>query len=108
MTPFSVKIEGQTPLLVNRFHEEAQAEATSGVHSRKEKLSPEEDAANRLYKNEAGIYFPAENIRQSIIAASGRHKIGRRSASSDVQRLFSSSRLLALSSEIGRSILVRW
>ena len=84
MTPFSVKIEGQTPLLVNRFHEEAQAEATSGVHSRKEKLSPEEDAENRLYKNEAGIYFPAENLRQSIIAAAGRHKIGRRSASSDV------------------------
>ena len=84
MTPFSVRIEGQTPLLVNRFHEDAQAEASSGVHSRKEKLSPEADAESRLYKNEQGVYFPAENLRQSIIAASGRHKIGRRSAAADV------------------------
>jgi hypothetical protein len=82
----SMRITGQTPLLVNRFYEEAQAEATSGTHSRsRDRPSPEEDAASRLYRLSDGtIYFPAENLRQSIIAAAGRHKIGRRSAVTDV------------------------
>jgi hypothetical protein len=80
----AVTIRGVTPLLVNRFHEEAQQEASSRVHSRKEQPSPEEDATNRLYQNEAGIYLPAENIRQSIIEAAKRHKIGRRAATQDV------------------------
>lgn len=79
-----VTIEGLTPLLVNRFHEEAAAEATSGTHSRKEKLSPEEDASNRLYANGNGPYIPAEWLRQSIIGAASRHKIGRRAATTDV------------------------
>jgi hypothetical protein len=82
----SVRITGQTPLLVNRFYEEAQAEATSGTHSRsRDRPSPEEDAANRLYRlTDGSIYFPAENLRQSIITAAGRHKIGRRSATFDL------------------------
>ncbi len=81
---FNVQVQGLTPLLINRFHKDAAAEATSGSHSRKERLSPEEDAASRLYSNGHGPFFPAENIRQSIIAAAGRHKIGRRAATSDV------------------------
>ena len=81
---FNVTIEGSSPLIVNRFHEEAQAEATAGVHSRKEALTPDEDARARLYVLPDGtLYFPAENLRQSIITAAARHKIGRRSASSD-------------------------
>jgi hypothetical protein len=86
MDHIAIRISGRTPLLVNRFHEEAQAEATGGTHSRsRDRLSPEEDAANRLYKLDDGsVYFPAENLRQSVIAAAGRHKIGRRSASGDV------------------------
>src|SRR5262245_8386986 len=86
MDRISLLISGRTPLLVNRFHEEAQLEATSATHTRtRDRLGPEEDAANRLYCLEDGtIYFPAENLRQSIIVASGRHKIGRRSASSDI------------------------
>jgi hypothetical protein len=81
----AVRIAGITPLLVNRFHEEAQAEASSRVHSRKEPLSPTEDATYRLYKNAEGVlYFPAENIRQSIIEAAKRHKLGRRAATTDV------------------------
>lgn len=79
-----VKIEGLTPLLVNRFHEEAAAEATSGMHSRKEKLTPEEDATMRLYQNNDGPFIPSEWLRQSMIGAASRHKIGRRAATTDV------------------------
>lgn len=84
MKAFAVTISGVTPLIINRFHEEAQTEATGGVHVRKERPSPEDDAADRLYQNENGPYFPAENLRQSIIAAASRTKIGRRSATTDV------------------------
>jgi hypothetical protein len=81
----NVALEGLTPLLVNRFHEDAQLEASSGVHSRKERLTPEDDAKERLYWNdEIGCYLPAENLRQSIIAAGSRHKIGRKGASGDL------------------------
>lgn len=79
-----VQVKGITPLLVNRFHEEAAAEATSGIRSRKEKPTPEEDAAMRLYKNDDGPYVPSEWLRQSIIGAASRHKIGRRAATTDV------------------------
>src|SRR5260221_2347098 len=80
-----VRIEGISPLLVNQFHEEAADEATTGVHARRERLSPQEDATKRLYpQNGNGPMFPAENIRQSIIGASSRTKIGRRSATTDV------------------------
>lgn len=81
---FQVTISGLTPLLVNRFHEEAAEAATSGIHSRKEKLTPQEDAASRLYTNGVGTYIPAEWLRQSLIGAASRHKIGRRAATADV------------------------
>lgn len=79
-----VKILGLTPLIVNRFHEEAAAEATLGIRGHKERPTPEEDAENRLYTNGNGPFIPAENIRQSIIGAASRHKIGRRAATTDV------------------------
>lgn len=85
MITSSITIKGITPLLINRFHEEAQEEASSQIHSRKERLSPEEDAKGRLYWTEqTGNYFPAENLRQSLIAAGSRHKIGRKAASYDL------------------------
>lgn len=84
MIEIAVIIQGKTPLLVNRFHEEAQLEASSGHHARKEKQTPEKDATMRLYQNDAGLYFPAENLRQGIIAAGSRHKIGRKSATYDL------------------------
>lgn len=80
----NVQIEGIAPLIINRFHEDAAEAATSGVHARKEQPSPEEDAAARLYPhNGHGNTIPAENVRQSMIAASSRTKIGRRSATVD-------------------------
>ena len=84
MLTIDVNIKGLTPLIVNRFHEEAAAEASSGSHSRKERPGPEEDATMRLYQNEQGPFFPAENIRQSMIGAASRHKIGRRAATTDI------------------------
>lgn len=79
-----VEIIGKTPLLVNRFHEDAAQEATSGVHSRKEKPTEYEDAKMRLYLNERGPYIPDEWIRQAMIGAAARHKVGRRAATTDV------------------------
>lgn len=84
MITINVKISGITPLIVNRFHEQAQEEASSGTHSRSERPGPEEDAKMRLYQNGNGPFLPAENIRQSIIGASSRHKIGRRAATMDI------------------------
>lgn len=84
MKSYQVQIRGITPLIVNRFHEDAQEEATSGVHVRTERPSPQEDANDRLYQNGEGPYYPAENLRQSVIAAASRTKIGRRSATTDV------------------------
>ncbi len=79
-TTINVEIEGLTPLLLNRFHEDDLADN----HVRKERPTPEEDATNRLYQNGHGVFFPAENIRQSMIVAASRHKIGRRAATTDV------------------------
>lgn len=84
MKSYQVQISGVTPLIVNRFHEEAQQEATGGVHTRKERPTPEQDATDRLYQNGEGPYFPAENLRQSVIVAASRTKIGRRAATTDV------------------------
>jgi hypothetical protein len=80
----NVTIEGLTPMLCNRFHEDEADQATSGVRSRQERPGPEEDAKSRLYQNGHGTFVPAENVRQSIIAASSRTKIGRRAATTDV------------------------
>jgi hypothetical protein len=83
MITVEVQIVGLTPLIMNRFHEAAQEEASSRSHARKEMLSPEEDAKARLYSNGHGPFIPAENIRQSVIEAAKRHKIGRRAATID-------------------------
>ena len=86
MQAISFTIRGESPLLMNRFHEEAQDEATGGVHTRRQdRPGPEEDAAKRLYALPDGTpYFPAENLRQSVITGAGREKIGRRAASTDM------------------------
>jgi hypothetical protein len=85
MDHIQIRLSGRTPLLCNRFHEEAQLEASSGTHSTsRDRLSPQDDAANRLYQVDGKPYFPAENLRQSVIGAAARHKIGRRAATADV------------------------
>ncbi len=93
MQSIEFEITGSTPLLVNRFHEEARLEATRGIHARHTDW-PEArvDAISRLYLvPEDGVedekrkpYFPAENLRQAVITAAGRQKIGRRAATADM------------------------
>lgn len=84
MKEITVGITGVTPLLVNRFHEDARDEASSGVHSPKERLGPHDDAASRLYLLDGKPYVPAEWLRQSMIGEAGQHKIGRRSSTPTV------------------------
>lgn len=85
ITTFQVQVTGITPLIINRFHEEAAEDASSSFRaSRKERPGPQDDAASRLYSNDSGPFLPAENIRQSIIEAAKRFKLGRRAATTDV------------------------
>lgn len=94
MRQIEVRFEGLSPLLLNRFHAEASEESTNGVHAMHKVASrtPAEDAALRLYDDDAierleeghlngrPWHLPAENLRQSIIAASSYTKIGRKQA----------------------------
>jgi hypothetical protein len=86
MQVIEFEITGQNPLLINRFHEEARLQATRGIHERHTDWPEAKiDAAARLYSDPDGKpYFPAENLRQAIITAAARQKIGRRAATSDM------------------------
>jgi hypothetical protein len=85
---FKVSIRGKTALLLHRFPEDAQEEASSQVHSRKERLTPRQECISYLYlatpDDLSSLYFPAENLRQCIVGGGKRFKIGRASAMSDL------------------------
>lgn len=88
MTIFNVSIKGKTALLLHRFPEDAQEEASSQVHSRKERMTPRQECISYLYlatpDDLSSIYFPAENLRQCIVNGGKRFKIGRASARTDL------------------------
>lgn len=86
MKEVEFEITGETSLLINRFHEEARMQATRGIHAKHTDWpEPKIDAAARLYADLDGKpCFPAENLRQAVITAAGRQKIGRRSATTDM------------------------
>lgn len=92
MNTIRFEITGETPLLLNRFHEAAQEESTRGIHARHADWpEPMVDAASRLYllpsngKGEGDRpYFPGENLRQAVIIAAARQRIGRRAATADM------------------------
>jgi len=61
-------IAGVSPLMMNRFTDEAAGVATNRERKNRERrLPPKEDAEERLYKNEAGaIIMPQANIMATI------------------------------------------
>lgn len=69
----NVEIKGVTPLLMNKFNEEALENKT-----RNKNETPRESAEKCAYKGEDGIlYIPAECIFSCIIAAGSFHKLGK-------------------------------
>jgi len=83
MISIHVKIEGQTPLLMNRFTEAAEIKVSSGTSAAvksKSKLSPREQAATKAYADDDGnLFIPGPNIFACIIQAGTFHKIGKKS-----------------------------
>jgi len=72
-------IEGITPLLLNRFTDEAQLKATNGSTGTYQKhLDPADDAESRLYKDESGtIVMPQPNLLRCLIDAGKFFKAGK-------------------------------
>lgn len=74
-----IKIEGTTPLLMNRFTEEAQQKATSGAGSSVvgDHGSGKEQAEKKLYTHDGVIGIPQPNLFRCIIDAGKYFKNGR-------------------------------
>jgi len=83
MIQIHVQIEGVTPLLQNRFTEEAEVKISSGTSAAvksKSKLSPREQAEKKAYADENGnLFLPGPNIFSCLIQAGTFHKIGKKS-----------------------------
>lgn len=77
---FNISIEGVTPLLLHRFTDAAQMEATSGTRSSiaSDSESPRDQAAQSLYLNEDGVVgIPQPNLFRCILDAGKFFKTGR-------------------------------
>lgn len=77
----SVTIEGITPIIFDRFHEGLliKGPKTTG---RGEELSPQDQAAAKLYVDDDGVpVFPADNLLSCIIDAGKFIKVGKRQLS---------------------------
>lgn len=80
MKNIQIRIEGKTPLLCNRFTDEAQMAATSGTRSALsgDKGSPREQAEPKLYLDEEGQpCIPQPNLFRAIIDAGKFFKNGK-------------------------------
>ncbi len=75
-----ITIEGTTPLLMNRFTDEAAAKVSGGTSTvmAGNKGTPREQAAKKAYEDEHGVlHIPGTNIFRSIIDAGTFHKAGK-------------------------------
>lgn len=75
-----VTIEGTSPLLMNRFNEEAEVKVSSGISkvSIGNKGTPREQAAKKTYSDSNGnLYIPGPNIFSCLIQAGKFHKNGK-------------------------------
>ena len=76
----NVKIQGVTPLLMNRFHEESQLKVSNGssLTTLGSKGTPRQQAEKKVYADEKGnLYIPGPNLFAAIIAAGKYHKAGK-------------------------------
>ena len=75
-----VTIDGESPLLMNRFTEKAQESAGKGtsIVAVGDQGSPREQAEPKLYTNKQGqIVFPGPNFFSCLIEAGKFHKLGK-------------------------------
>ncbi len=80
MQKVAVTIEGQTPLLMNRFTDEAEIKLNSGTSTvaRGDKGTPREQAERTAYKDSKGnLFIPGPNLFRAIIDAGKFHKHGK-------------------------------
>lgn len=81
MITFNVTIQGESPLLCNRFTDEAMekiAKGSSAVATAKSNGTPREQAEKRLYVDSDGRpVIPGPNVYRSIIDAGRFHKAGK-------------------------------
>lgn len=80
MTRLQVSIAGTTPLLMNKFHDEAQMQATSGtrIAAAGDKGTPREQAEKRVYTGLDGKpMIPQPNLFRCLIDAGAYFKAGR-------------------------------
>lgn len=81
MITINVEIQGESPLLCNRFTDEAQekvANGTAAVKAAGSKGTPREQAEKKLYAGVDGApMVPGPNVYRSIIDAGRFHKAGR-------------------------------
>ena len=80
MTEFNITITGKTPLLLNRFTDEAQMAATSGTRPNisTDSKTPREVAEKKLYTGDDGIPgIPQPNLFRCIIDAGKFFKAGK-------------------------------
>jgi hypothetical protein len=80
MAIVKIKIEGTTPLLMNRFTDEAGQKTSGGTSTVMvgNKGTPREQAEKKLYVDEHGVlHIPGTNIFRALIDAGIFHKAGR-------------------------------
>lgn len=80
MIRIHVSIQGVTPLLMNRFTEEAEVKVSSGVSavSIGSKGTPRDQAQKKAYSDEKGnLYIPGPNIFACLIQAGKYHRNGK-------------------------------
>lgn len=76
-----IEVTGTTPLICNRFHDEAAEKATSGrtsVMSAADKGTPRQQAEKKLYVGLNGaLVIPQPNLLRAIVDGGAFHKAGR-------------------------------
>ena len=74
-----IELEGATPLLCNRFTDEAAIAATTGISRGRPTETPLEIATSKLYFDDFGVpIIPQTNIWRSFVDAGKYHKSGKR------------------------------